>query len=179
VSPREVGPGRRVAIAALLHRLNGGLNNAALAFELALSTGDSAVDDCGQTLERGRAGVEQASRAATLLALMLDPDAAAPSSSSRDPYAQDVAEILRAHARRIGCDAASDPDRLPALRRGDLCRHLDDAGAKAMAKVGTVAVLLPAAFYALQEKKKPPVELLRSALRLNGLGSPVNPVVIR
>ena len=110
MSPREVGPGRRVAIAALLHRLNGGLNNAALAFELALSTGDSAVDDCGQTFERGRAGVEQASRAATLLALMLDPDAAAPSSSSRDPYAQDVAEILRAHARRIGCDAASDPD---------------------------------------------------------------------
>jgi len=109
VSPREVGPGRRVAIAALLHRLNGGLNNAALAFELALSTGDSAVDDCGQTLERGRAGVEQASRAATLLSLMLDPDAAAP-SSARDPYAQDIAEILRAHARRIGCDAASDPD---------------------------------------------------------------------
>ena len=43
----------------------------------------------------------------------------------------------------------------------DHLEHLDDAGAKAMAKAGTIAVLLPGAFYALQEKKKPPVELLR------------------
>lgn len=39
--------------------------------------------------------------------------------------------------------------------------HLDEAGAKAMAFAGTVAVLLAGAFYALQEKKKPPVALLR------------------
>lgn len=43
----------------------------------------------------------------------------------------------------------------------DHLEHVDDAGAKAIAKAGTVAVLLPGAFYALQEKKKPPVELLR------------------
>jgi imidazolonepropionase len=43
----------------------------------------------------------------------------------------------------------------------DHLEHLDDAGAKAMAKAGTVAVLLPGAFYALQEKTKPPVDLLR------------------
>jgi imidazolonepropionase len=43
----------------------------------------------------------------------------------------------------------------------DHLEHLDEAGAKAMAKAGTVAVLLPGAFYALQEKKKPPVEFLR------------------
>ena len=43
----------------------------------------------------------------------------------------------------------------------DHLEHLDEPGAKAMAKAGTVAVLLPGAFYALQEKKKPPVELLR------------------
>ena len=43
----------------------------------------------------------------------------------------------------------------------DHLEHLDDAGAKAMARAGTVAVLLPGAFYALQEKKKPPVDLLR------------------
>src|SRR5438105_17207 len=43
----------------------------------------------------------------------------------------------------------------------DHLEHLDDAGAKAMASAGTVAVLLPGAFYALQEKKKPPVALLR------------------
>lgn len=43
----------------------------------------------------------------------------------------------------------------------DHLEHLDEAGARAMAKAGTVAVLLPGAFYVLQEKKKPPVDLLR------------------
>ena len=43
----------------------------------------------------------------------------------------------------------------------DHLEHLDEAGAKAMASAGTVAVLLPGAFYALEEKKKPPVALLR------------------
>jgi imidazolonepropionase len=43
----------------------------------------------------------------------------------------------------------------------DHLEHLDEAGAKAMAPAGTVAVLLPGAFYALQEKRKPPIELLR------------------
>ena len=43
----------------------------------------------------------------------------------------------------------------------DHLEHLDDAGAKAMAAAGTVAVLLPGAFYALQEERKPPVALLR------------------
>ena len=43
----------------------------------------------------------------------------------------------------------------------DHLEHLDDAGAKAMAGAGTVAVLLPGAFYALQETRKPPLDLLR------------------
>jgi imidazolonepropionase len=43
----------------------------------------------------------------------------------------------------------------------DHLEHLDEAGAKAMAAAGTVAVLLPGAYYALQEKKKPPVAMLR------------------
>jgi imidazolonepropionase len=43
----------------------------------------------------------------------------------------------------------------------DHLEHLDEAGAKAIAAAGTVAVLLPGAFYALQEKRKPPVALLR------------------
>jgi imidazolonepropionase len=43
----------------------------------------------------------------------------------------------------------------------DHLEYLYDAGAKAMASAGTVAVLLPGAFYALQEEKRPPVALLR------------------
>ena len=43
----------------------------------------------------------------------------------------------------------------------DHLEHLDEAGAKAMASAATIAVLLPGAYYALQEKRKPPVALLR------------------
>ena len=43
----------------------------------------------------------------------------------------------------------------------DHLEHLDDAGAKAMAAAATIAVLLPGAFYALQEERRPPVALLR------------------
>jgi imidazolonepropionase len=43
----------------------------------------------------------------------------------------------------------------------DHLEHLDEAGAGAMAEAGTVAVLLPGAFYALQESRKPPVQMLR------------------
>jgi imidazolonepropionase len=45
----------------------------------------------------------------------------------------------------------------------DHLEHLDKAGIEAMAKAGTVATLLPGAFYALRETKRPPVEALRDA----------------
>jgi imidazolonepropionase len=43
----------------------------------------------------------------------------------------------------------------------DHLEHLDEAGARAMAHAGTVAVLLPGAFYFIREQRKPPVDLLR------------------
>lgn len=43
----------------------------------------------------------------------------------------------------------------------DHLEYTDDEGAAAMARAGTVAVLLPGAFYFIRETKKPPVELLR------------------
>lgn len=43
----------------------------------------------------------------------------------------------------------------------DHLEYTDDAGAAAMAKAGTVAVLLPGAFYFIREEKRPPVELFR------------------
>jgi imidazolonepropionase len=43
----------------------------------------------------------------------------------------------------------------------DHLEHLDEAGIQAMAAAGTVAVLLPGAFYALRETKRPPIDLLR------------------
>jgi imidazolonepropionase len=43
----------------------------------------------------------------------------------------------------------------------DHLEYLDDEGAAAMARAGTVAVLLPGAFYAIHETQKPPVQSLR------------------
>ena len=43
----------------------------------------------------------------------------------------------------------------------DHLEHTDEAGVAAMAKAGTVAVLLPGAFYFLRETKQPPLEALR------------------
>ncbi|MFL6863952.1 MAG: imidazolonepropionase [Allosphingosinicella sp.] len=43
----------------------------------------------------------------------------------------------------------------------DHLEHADEAGVEAMARAGMVAVLLPGAFYALRETRKPPVDLLR------------------
>jgi imidazolonepropionase len=45
----------------------------------------------------------------------------------------------------------------------DHLEYLDEADAEAMAKAGTVAVLLPGAFYFLHEKQAPPIDALRSA----------------
>ncbi|MEA3537856.1 MAG: imidazolonepropionase [Pseudomonadota bacterium] len=44
----------------------------------------------------------------------------------------------------------------------DHLEYLDEAGVAAMAASGTVAVLLPGAFYFTREKKRPPVEALRA-----------------
>ena len=43
----------------------------------------------------------------------------------------------------------------------DHIEHLDEAGVKAMSEAGTVAVLLPGAFYFLRETKQPPIALLQ------------------
>ena len=43
----------------------------------------------------------------------------------------------------------------------DHLEHTDEAGVMAMANAGTVAVLLPGAFYFLRETKLPPIDLLR------------------
>jgi imidazolonepropionase len=57
----------------------------------------------------------------------------------------------------------------------DHLEHLDDAGIAAMAKAGTVAVLLPGAFYFLRETQRPPVAGLRAAGVPMAIASDHNP----
>jgi len=58
-----------------------------------------------------------------------------------------------------GASLAADYGALSA----DHLERTDAAGARAMASAGTVAVLLPGAFYALRDEDRPPVALFREA----------------
>jgi imidazolonepropionase len=57
----------------------------------------------------------------------------------------------------------------------DHLEHLSEAGVKAMAAAGTVAVLLPGAFYALRETQLPPLALLREHAVPIALATDCNP----
>ncbi|MGV1804533.1 imidazolonepropionase [Agrobacterium vitis] len=57
----------------------------------------------------------------------------------------------------------------------DHLEYTDAAGADAMAKAGTVAVLLPGAFYFIRETKKPPVDLFRQHGTKMALATDNNP----
>lgn len=57
----------------------------------------------------------------------------------------------------------------------DHLEHTDEAGAAALARAGTVAVLLPGAFYALRETQAPPVAALRKHGARIALATDCNP----
>jgi imidazolonepropionase len=83
----------------------------------------------------------------------------------------DIARVFQA-AKALGLPVKLHADQLSNLhgaelaakfgaRSADHLEYTDEAGAAAMAKSGTVAVLLPGAFYFIRESQKPPVELFR------------------
>ncbi len=57
----------------------------------------------------------------------------------------------------------------------DHLEYLDEAGVEAMARAGTVATLLPGAFYFLRETRLPPLELLRRHHVPIAVASDLNP----
>ena len=57
----------------------------------------------------------------------------------------------------------------------DHLEHLDDAGIAAMAASGTVATLLPGAFYFTREERRPPIQALRDAGVPIALATDCNP----
>ncbi|MBD3666081.1 imidazolonepropionase [Sulfitobacter aestuariivivens] len=57
----------------------------------------------------------------------------------------------------------------------DHIEYLDDAGVAAMAKAGTVAVVLPGAFYTLRETQVPPLDALRTHQVPIALATDCNP----
>ncbi len=70
---------------------------------------------------------------------------------------------VKVHAGQLSdCGGAAMAARHGALS-ADHLEHVSATGITGMAQAGTVAVLLPAAFYFLRDTQKPPVEALREA----------------
>ena len=91
-------------------------------------------------------------------------------------------EAARAHGLSVKLHAEQLSDQQGAALAAqhgalsaDHLEWLGDDGVAAMAKAGTVAVLLPGAFYALRETKVPPVEKLRAAGVPIALATDCNP----
>lgn len=89
--------------------------------------------------------------------------------------ARELGLAVKLHAEQLSNQhGAALAARFGALS-ADHLEHLDEEGIRAMAKAGTVAVLLPAAFYFLRETKQPPVELLRRHRVPIAIASDLNP----
>jgi len=82
--------------------MNGGLNNAALAIELALAASADAEAATQDALRAGLAAVTQASRAAMLLSQLVRPQPMV--GEPAEGYMQDVRDIVRTHARLARCE---------------------------------------------------------------------------
>ncbi|MGO4526374.1 imidazolonepropionase [Microvirga sp. 2MCAF35] len=82
---------------------------------------------------------------------------------------------IKLHADQLsnlhGAKLAADYGALSA----DHLEYTDEEGAAAMAKAGTVAVLLPGAFYMLRETKVPPIAAFRNAGTRMALATDCNP----
>jgi imidazolonepropionase len=82
---------------------------------------------------------------------------------------------VKLHADQLsnlgGARLAAEYDALSA----DHLEYTDDEGAAAMARAGTVAVILPGAFYFIRETKKPSIELFRKHGTKMALATDNNP----
>lgn len=89
--------------------------------------------------------------------------------------AQEHGLALKCHGEQLSCsESAVLAARYQALSVDHL-EYASEAGIKAMASAGTVAVLLPGAFYFLREKQLPPLDLLRQHQVKIAVASDCNP----
>ncbi|MEO0717984.1 MAG: imidazolonepropionase [Pseudomonadota bacterium] len=76
--------------------------------------------------------------------------------------AKELGLPVKLHAEQLSNLGGAELAARYAALSADHLEYLDQTGVAAMAKAGTVAVLLPGAFYTLRETQKPPVEALRA-----------------
>jgi imidazolonepropionase len=101
-------------------------------------------------------------------------------------FSPEQVERVFTAARALGLPVKLHADQLSNLHGAKLAaefgalsadhlEHTDEQGAAAMAQAGTVAVLLPGAFYFIRETKLPPVELFRTHGTRIALATDCNP----
>lgn len=89
--------------------------------------------------------------------------------------AQALGLPVKIHAEQLSDMGGTALGARYGARSADHLEYLSDDGIAAMAMAGTVAVLLPGAFYFLREKKLPPIDALRRAGVAIALASDSNP----
>lgn len=82
---------------------------------------------------------------------------------------------IKAHAEQLSNLGGSALAARYGALSADHVEYLDEAGVRAMAEAGTVAVLLPGAFQVLRETQLPPIELLRQYQVPMAVASDANP----
>lgn len=82
---------------------------------------------------------------------------------------------IKIHAEQLSLMGAAQLAAQHGAQSADHIEYLDADGVNALAQHGTVAVLLPGAFYTLREKQKPPVALLRKAGVPMAVATDLNP----
>ena len=75
--------------------------------------------------------------------------------------AQSLRLPIKCHAEQLSAMGASSLAASFGAMSCDHLEYLDEPGAAAMAQAGTIAVVLPGAYYFLRETRKPPIDLLR------------------
>lgn len=101
-------------------------------------------------------------------------------------FSPDEMRLVFDVAKSLGLPVKLHADQLSNLRgaalaaeyhglSADHLEYTDEDGASAMTRAGTVAVLLPGAYYFIRETKKPPVELFRKHGTAMALATDCNP----
>jgi imidazolonepropionase len=101
-------------------------------------------------------------------------------------FSPDEMRLVFDVARSLGVPVKLHADQLSNLQgaalaaeyqglSADHLEYTDEEGAAAMTRAGTVAVLLPGAYYFIRETKKPPIELLRKHGTAMALATDCNP----
>ncbi|MDD9722544.1 imidazolonepropionase [Sulfitobacter sp. PR48] len=89
--------------------------------------------------------------------------------------ARDLGLPVKLHAEQLSHLGGARMAARYAALSADHLEYADEADARAMAEAGTVAVLLPGAFYTLRERQAPPVEAFRATGTRIALATDCNP----